>query len=394
MWCIEEQIKKLPEHGDRVEYDTCNTSIVSLPVSDVICEDNEFPSSAGESSYISERNIAEPNDKRTNAKVHSREPEIHRKEQFSARRVQNQPTVNPVFENSASDDEDNRKYRNDRRKRKFHDKMFEKNRTSDDGYKNQIYSNLGFADNTIISQENTKDAPEIILPRYLLRSWNKLQAVHIKEANAKLIYHYWNTLLKSDFKADKLQLKPLQKKQNGQQLEHLETQYRKEKLRSHIHEMELKIVRLEEQRKKTLRGIEIIILEYISKNPGISHDQQHITVESLPTCGADCILEKDKFEIPDHIVIIWNDIVAHQVEEYNTRLQYHYFNILLKHTLEISNFESSPKERKYCNRILQLNVMIENKLQDLEKQRKDKLKSMDDMLLSRRAGAYLPMGER
>ena len=283
-------------------------------------------------------------------------------------------------------------HRKDRRKRMLHDEMFDKKRTSDDGYKNQIYLRRGFTDNTMIPQENTKDAPEIILPKYLLRSWNKLQAVHIKEANAKLIYHYWNTILKGDLKADKLQLKSVQKNQIGQQLEHLETQYRKETLRSYIHEMELKIVQLEKQRMKTLRGIEIIILEYISKNPGINHDRQHMTIEILPTGGAERILEKDQLEIPDHIVIIWNDIVAHQVEEYNTRLQYHYFNILLKHTLKISNFDLSQKERKYCNQILQLNVMIENKLQDLEKQRKDKLKSFDATLLSKRACSSLTMG--
>ena len=401
MWCIEEQIKKLPEHGDTVQYDTCDTRNASQPVSVVICEDKEFPSSVsrnGESSYISERNIAGQNDKRTNTtntQVHRHEPEIHREKQFSARQVQKQPTFNLVFDKYSSDDEErkhNQKYRKDRRKRKLHHEMFDKKRTSDDGYKNQIYSNLGFADNTMIPQENTKDAPEIILPKYLLPSWNKLQAVHIKEANAKLIYHYWNTLLKSDLKTDKLQLKPVQKNQIGQQLEHFETQYRKETLRSYIHEMEIKIVQLEKQRMKTLRGIEIIILEYISKNPGINHDQQHIIIDILPTGGAERILEKDQLEIPDHIAIIWNDIVACQVEEYNTRLQYHYFNILLKHTLEISNFGLSLKERKYCNQILQLNVMMENKLQDLEKQRKDKLKSMDEMLLSRRACSSLTMG--
>ena len=158
--------------------------------------------------------------------------------------------------------------------------------------------------------------------------------------------------------------------------------------------MELKIVLLEKQRMKALRGIETImyISKYISKNPEINHDQQHIIIDILPTGGAELILEKDQLEIPDHIVIIWNDIVACQVEEYNTRLQYHYFNILLKHTLEISNFDLSLKERKYCNQILQLNVMMENKLQDLEKQRKDKLKSMDEMLLSRRACSSLTMG--
>ena len=243
VWCIEEQRKKLPEHRDTVQYDTCDTRNVSQPVSVVVCEENEFPSSVsrnGESSYISERNIAGQNDERTNttnAEVHSREPEIQRKKQFSARQVQKQPTFNLDFEKSSSDDEERKHkqmHRKDRRKRKLHDEMFDKKRTSDDGYKNQIYSNLGFADNTIISQENIKDAPEIILPRYLLRLWNKLQAVHIKEANAKLIYHYWNTLLKSDLKTDKLQLKPVQKNQIGQQLEHLETQYRKERLRSYI----------------------------------------------------------------------------------------------------------------------------------------------------------------
>ena len=440
VWCIEEQMKKLADPfvsvaTTKAQDFAYDTSSVSLPISVTTISEREYPSLMTDENYMNidmgnskERDMGNVDSQATSKthmknvnkdpalennnteciKVDVHDHYIRNVNHVKHKRVEKLQISDVTTDESSSDIEYHKEkeytpYRNPPHRRGQRRRIQPKLKHKSSNNKLALSRELKSARPANAAADNPafdNGVANFYLPVYLLPPWDKLQTIYIKEANAKLMYHYCTTLLRYNLTAGWLEISEsssLKTQSEGlqYQLENLKAQYRKEVLRAHIHEEEMKLVQLNKQRGSILKEVEIVLKEHHPLDYDIGNNQQYVNVTSLvsPIGNVTYVLEDRHFEIPENLLTIWNDVLALQVEEANTRLQYHYFNSILKNrsdtklppiASDVGKIDNAvkPSLESFKNQIIQLNVDIEAKLSHLELQRKTRLRKMEILLIS------------